>query len=219
MCYNGRMDNILDADLLSLLRRRLEPVARVPLLVDQVEGQRPGARRAAVLLPIFEREGELHLLFIRRAQTLRNHGGEIAFPGGSSDAGDNSAVTTALREAWEEVGLDPALVSVLGVLPPVFTVVSNFLITPVVAFLPTGPGSLQRQPDEVDELLFLPLRGLADPRIAYTEEWTRQGQTRTVYFYDYGPYHIWGATARILNQLLALLPQGAQMPPFDARDL
>ena len=112
---------------------------------------------------------------------------------------------TALREAQEEIGLDPTRAEVLGVLSPVFTVVSNFLITPVVAFLPQGLGALQLQASEVAEIILVPLKGLADPSIAHTEEWIRSGLTRTVYFYDYGSYRIWGATARILNTLLEVL--------------
>ena len=90
-------------------------------------------------------------------------------------------------------------------MPPVFTVVSNFLITPVVAFLPEGPGPLQLQASEVAEIIFLPLRGLVDPSIYHTEQWIRDGQLHTVYFFDYGSYRIWGATARMLNLLLELL--------------
>jgi len=121
------------------------------------------------------------------------------------DPDDHSPVMTALREAQEEIGLDPTRVEVLGLLSPVFTIVSNYLITPVVAYLPQGLGELQLQASEVTELIIAPLASLADPAIAHTEEWTRGGLTRLVYFYDYGPYHIWGATGRMLNALLALL--------------
>jgi 8-oxo-dGTP pyrophosphatase MutT (NUDIX family) len=187
------------------LRQRLEPVERADSLRDALEGQRPDARKAAVLIALFEREGEVTLIFIRRASTLRSHSGEIAFPGGSVDATDSSPVQAALREAQEEIGLHPARVEVLGIMQPVFTVVSNFLITPVVAFLPQGPGELHLQTSEVADLLLLPLRGLADPVIAHTEVWTRDGLARTVYFYDYRSYRVWGATARMLNALLGLL--------------
>lgn len=193
------------SEVIVALRERLEPVERAPVLMDVIEGQRPHARKAAVLLCLFEKDGELYLTFIRRASTLRSHSGEIAFPGGSVDAGDASPVITALREAQEEIGLDPAGVEVLGILPPVFTVVSNFLITPVVAFLPQGLGTLKLQASEVAEIILVPLQALADPAIAHTEEWTRGGLTRTVYFYDYGSYRIWGATARIFNELQNLL--------------
>jgi len=193
------------ADIVSVLQERLEPIERAELLSDSLEGVLSSARKAAVLLGLFEEQGEIHLVFIRRATTLRSHSGEIAFPGGGHELTDSSLVLTALREAQEEIGLDPARVEVLGLLHPVFTVVSNYLIVPVVAFLPQGLGTLRLQASEVTEVLFAPLPGLADPAIFHTEQWTRQGQMRTIYFYDYGTYRIWGATARILNELLEVL--------------
>jgi len=199
------MDIWKSQEVVQTLRERLEPAERADLMIDELEGWRPGARKAAVLICLFEQDAETHIIFIRRASTLRSHSGEVAFPGGSVDLGDASPVLTALREAEEEIGLDPSRVEVLGVLSPVFTVVSNFLITPVVAFLPKGPGSLRLQTSEVDELLVFPLPGLADPTIYHTEEWTRGSLTRTVYFYDYGETRIWGATARILTILLDVL--------------
>ena len=203
--YNMLMDLSNIQEVVTALRERLEPVERVDALCDALEGQRPDARRAAVLIGLFEREGEATLIFIRRASTLRSHSGEIAYPGGAVDVTDESPVQAALREAQEEIGLQPARIEVLGIMQPVFTVVSNFLITPVVAFLPQGPGELRLQASEVAELLLLPLRGLADPDIAHIEVWTRDEQERTVYFYDYGSYRVWGATARMLNALLELL--------------
>ncbi len=187
------------------LRESLEPVESASTLVDGLEGYQPAARKAAVLLGLFDQQNETHLAFIRRASTLRAHSGEIAFPGGSVEPGDISLAMTALREAREEIGLDPSRVEVLGTMRPIFTVVSNFLITPVVAYLPHGLGTLQLQTSEVAEIILLPLQGLANPAIAHTEEWMRDGRTRTVHFYDYGPYRIWGATARMLNALLELL--------------
>ena len=204
LCYNKDMNLRNSTEVIVALQQRLVPVERADTLVDVLEGQHPLARKAAVLLALFDQEDETHLVFIRRATTLRAHSGEIAFPGGAVDADDASSVMTALREAQEEIGLDPARVNVLGILPAVFTVVSNFLITPVVAFLPRGLGTLRLQASEVTELILLPLHGLADPAIMHTEQWTRGGSTRTVYFYDYGSYRIWGATARIVNTLLEL---------------
>jgi 8-oxo-dGTP pyrophosphatase MutT (NUDIX family) len=198
--------NLQDSsEVVATLRERLEPIERADTLSDAVEGQRPQARKAAVLLALFDQDGETHLAFIRRASTLRAHSGEIAFPGGAVEIDDSSEIMAALREAREEIGLDPARVDVLGILPPVFTVVSNFLITPVVGFLPQGLGALRLQPSEVTELILIPLHGLVNPAILHTEEWTRGGLTRTVYFYNYNHYTIWGATARILNLLLGLL--------------
>lgn len=193
------------AQVLAVLRARLQPVSATDALVDVLEGERPDARKSAVLLALFLQGGETHLAFIRRASTLRSHSGEIAFPGGAYDAADASLVATALREAWEEIGLVPERVEVLGLLSPVFTVISNFLIAPVVAYLPSGPGLLSVQAAEVAEVLLLPLGALASSSIAHTEIWTRGGRTRVVYFYDYGSLRIWGATGRILNSLLGLL--------------
>ncbi|MGH2507309.1 MAG: NUDIX hydrolase [Ktedonobacteraceae bacterium] len=195
---------------LPLLRTGLQPITAVDTLVDVLEGERPHARKAAVLLPLFVQDDVLHLVFIRRASTLRAHSGEIAFPGGSYDAEDISLVTTALREAFEEIGLLPASVEVLGLLPPVFTVTSNFLIAPVVGYLPAGLGPLQAQLSEVAEVLVLPLHAFADPAIAHTETWTRDGQPRTIYFYELGSLRIWGATGRILHSLLGCIEAGEE---------
>ncbi|GAC1406512.1 MAG: CoA pyrophosphatase [Ktedonobacteraceae bacterium] len=184
---------------------RLETVERAEMLIDTVEGQRPNARKAAVLIAVFEHESEPYIAFIRRASTLRAHSGEIAFPGGAVDATDSSPVMTALREAYEEIGLEPARVEVLGVLTPVFTIVSNYLITPVVGYLPHGLGVLRLQASEVTELILAPIQALADPAIAHTEQWSRGGIMRTIYFYDHRSYRIWGATGRILSMLLELL--------------
>ncbi len=197
------------ADVAALLRKRLEPVERVDMLSDALEGQLPYARKAAVLLGLFDQEGEPTILFIRRSSTLRAHSGEIAFPGGGVDQTDSSPIMAALREAQEEIGLDPARVEVLGVLQPVFTVVSNYLVIPVVAFLPRGLGTLQLQASEVTEIILAPLHDLTNPGIFHTEEWMRVGRTRTVYFYDYGSYRIWGVTARILNALLETLERNS----------
>jgi 8-oxo-dGTP pyrophosphatase MutT (NUDIX family) len=191
--------------VLAALRARLYPLSSADTLVDVLEGERPEARKAAVLIALFAQDGETHVAFIRRASTLRAHGGEIAFPGGSFEVEDGSPVATALREAHEEIGLAPERVEALGLLQPVFTVVSNFLIVPVVAYLPAGPGQLYVQAGEVAEVLLLPLHALADPAIAHTEIWTRDGVTRPVHFYDYGSLRIWGATGRLLNALLLLL--------------
>jgi 8-oxo-dGTP pyrophosphatase MutT (NUDIX family) len=187
------------------LRERLEPIERANTLKDPLVGNSPTARKSSVLLGLFDQHNETYLTFIRRASTLRTHSGEIAFPGGAVDPSDVSPIATALREAQEEIGLDPSAVEILGVLRPVFTVVSNFLIIPIVAHLPRGLGTLQLQASEVAEIILLPLQGLADPEIYHTEKWIRDGLPHTVYFYDYGPYRIWGATARILNALLELL--------------
>ena len=187
------------------LRNRLEPIEHASMLRYTLGSHYPSARNASVLVGLFDQNNETHVAFIRRASTLRAHSGEIAFPGGAADVSDVSPIVTALREAQEEIGLDPSRVEVLGIMPPVFTVVSNFLITPVVAYLPEGPGKLQLQMSEVAEIILLPLHGLANPAIYHTEQWMRDNVPHTVYFFDYASYRIWGATARMLNMLLELL--------------
>jgi 8-oxo-dGTP pyrophosphatase MutT (NUDIX family) len=199
------MDLSKSTEVIMALRHRLEPVEHASMLGYTLGSQYPSARNASVLIGLFDQNNETHVAFIRRASTLRAHSGEIAFPGGAADDSDVSPIVTALREAQEEIGLDPSRVEVLGIMPPVFTVVSNFLITPVVAYLPEGPGKLQLQMSEVAEIILLPLQGLADPAIYHTEQWMRDNVPHTVYFFDYASYRIWGATAGMLNTLLELL--------------
>jgi 8-oxo-dGTP pyrophosphatase MutT (NUDIX family) len=199
------MDLSKSTEVIKALRQQLEPIEHADMLRSTLESQYPSARNASVLVGLFDQKNEIHVAFIRRASTLRAHSGEIAFPGGAADVSDVSPIVTALREAQEEIGLDPSRVEVLGIMQPVFTVVSNFLITPVVAYLPEGPGKLQLQMSEVAEIILLPLQGLADPTIYHTEQWMRDNVPHTVYFFDYGSYRIWGATAYMLKTLLALL--------------
>lgn len=190
--------------LVTLLRDRLQPPDHAAMLADTLAREDARARRSAVLLALFEQEGQIFLPFIRRSSQLRLHSGQIAFPGGSADPGDRSLVETALREAQEEIGLNPSEVKTLGVLPPMLTVVSNFLVVPVVAWLPHGLGRVQLQPGEVDEQFSLPLAGLTDPANFHSEVWTRDGQQRIIYFYDVAGYRVWGVTAYILRSFLEL---------------
>ncbi len=199
------MDVSKGKDIIQALRQRLEPVQRAEWIKDVHQKQYPSARNASVLIALFAENNETHITFIRRATTLRSHSGEIAFPGGAADVNDISPIVTALREAQEEIGLVSSRVEVLGIMPTVFTVVSNFLITPVVAYLPEGPGTLYLQTSEVAEIIVLPLQGLANPAIYHTEQWIRNDVPHTVSFFDYGAYRIWGATARMLTMLLELL--------------
>ncbi len=201
------MDLSNSHDVISALRQQLEPAQHAELMKDAQQKQYPSARNAAVLITLFDEHDETYISFIRRASTLRAHSGEIAFPGGASDVSDVSPIVTALREAHEEIGLTPTRVDVLGIMPTVFTVVSNFLITPVVAYLPEGPGTLRLQESEVSEIIFLPLQGLANPAIYHTEQWVWDNVPHTISFFDYGTYRIWGATAHMLTMLLELLKE------------
>lgn len=197
---------LTDSDALMRHLARVLPQPGAAPTVDPAFGQLDEPpREAAVLLPLYERNGAPHLLFTLRAPTLAHHSGQISFPGGSREPEDSTAVAAALREAYEEVGLLPDGVRILGVLAPTFTVVSNFLISPVVAWIPAQNLALAPNPDEVDELIEVPLSTLADPAIFHAEVWQRASRQVTVYFYDYGRYRIWGATARIVHDLLQML--------------
>ncbi len=173
------------------------------------------ARQSAVLLPLFADDaGAPHLLFTQRATTLAHHSGEISFPGGRQDATDLSLEATALREAYEEIGLEPQRVTILGQLPPVFTFVSNYLIAPFLGLVdgPSGAIAPTINPAEVDLLIDAPLLDLANPAIARVEHWRRLGRSYQIYFYQLGPHRIWGATARIVYDLLTLLPDDPAGP-------
>ena len=163
----------------------------------------PKLRRAAVLLLLYPDPagGEEILLFTRRTETLSSHRGQISFPGGRIDPMDTDATAAALREAQEEVGLDPSGVQVVGTLPDVYTVVSSFLITPVVGQALVRPAFVPN-PAEVAELIEVPLAALRDPAIHRTQTHATPRGPVVVHYYQYGSYNIWGATARILYTFL-----------------
>jgi 8-oxo-dGTP pyrophosphatase MutT (NUDIX family) len=153
---------------------------------------------AAVLLPLLYKEDELHILFTKRTQTVKVHKGQVSFPGGVHDVGDESLLATALREAHEEIGLRPEDVEILGSLEPITTVTTGFLIHAFVGFI-SYPYPFNPNGREVAEIIMVPFRYLADD-----SHWSRRffhGKERPfeAYFISYGGHLIWGATARILK--------------------
>lgn len=154
---------------------------------------------AAVLVGLVERPAGWEVLLTRRTEHLRDHPGQISFPGGRVEAGDEGPVAAALREAREEVGIDTSFIEVVGHLPP-HAVVTGFAVSPVVAILRPG-FSLLADPVEVAEIFALPLSYLRDPTHLIWSERTVRGLTVPVCAMQYGPHHIWGATAHILNTL------------------
>jgi 8-oxo-dGTP pyrophosphatase MutT (NUDIX family) len=159
-------------------------------------------RESAVLVPLLVREGTPHVLFTKRPATLRHHAGQYSFPGGARDAEDPTPLHTALRETREELGIDVSGVRVLGALDEVPTL-TEFRIQPFVGVIPQGL-EYKPNPDEVEFILEVPLRALMDPAIRRTERHQARGRTYDVDFYTYGPHVIWGATGRILRDLLRL---------------
>jgi 8-oxo-dGTP pyrophosphatase MutT (NUDIX family) len=167
-------------------------------------------RESAVLVPLFEREGEPHILFTRRPAHLRTHANQFSFPGGGRDPEDPTPLHTALRETEEELGIDRSRVRVLGMLDEVPTTTS-FRIQPFVGVIP-GDGQYRPSAEEVAFILEVPLTGLLDPAIQRTERRTVRGVDYDVHFYTWNSHVIWGATARILYELLnhtAALPVSA----------
>lgn len=180
------------------IRAALAARTRVPLP--------PGPVPAAVLLPLFVKGGEYQILFTKRTEQLNHHRGEISFPGGTCHPGDAGLRETALRETWEEVGISPAAVEILGELDDVYSVY-NYRVTPFVGVFPAGH-RLSVNPAEIERIITAPLSHFLRPEIFRVEDWRWKGRTHPVYFYACGEDEIWGLTAAILKQFLDLVFPG-----------
>jgi 8-oxo-dGTP pyrophosphatase MutT (NUDIX family) len=156
-------------------------------------------RPAAVLVPVWLRPTGAVLILTKRSSHLKHHPGQIAFPGGKVDPGDAGPEAAALREAREEIGLDPAMVEIIGTLPPHETV-TGFVISPFVGLL-RGAFSPVPEAGEVEEVFTVPLAHVLTPARFSIQERRWMGEWRRYYTVPYGPYYIWGATARILRGL------------------
>jgi len=160
--------------------------------------------KSAVLVPIFHKHGEYYLLFTKRTETVKNHKGQISFPGGAYQEGeDRTLIDTALRESAEEIGLMPDAIEVLGELDDTLTIASNYIISPFVALIP-WPHQFKIHEEEVEEILEVPIRALLDKGCLHRETRIIHGREQVTYDYHYQGRVIWGATARILTQFLGI---------------
>jgi len=165
----------------------------------------PALTRAAVLIPLFKKNEEYYVLLTRRTHKVRHHKGQISFPGGRQDKGED-LLSTALREAKEEMGIEEKDVRILGELDDMCTVASDFCISPFVGMIP-HPYPFKINHHEIQEIIEVPISAFLDENKFHKELRERNGEPLQVYFYQHEDHTIWGATARIMKQLLDLLPE------------
>jgi 8-oxo-dGTP pyrophosphatase MutT (NUDIX family) len=170
------------------------------------------ARVAAVLVLLYPHNNTINTVFMQRHDYIGVHGGQISFPGGKMEEGDENVIQTALREAKEETGADTSLISITGTLTPLFIPVSNMIVTPVVGWSDVKP-VFNHQPEEVLFLIEADIKRLLDISIIKTRPFDIRGELINVRYYDYDGNVIWGATAMILNELLFILRKGCFFPP------
>jgi 8-oxo-dGTP pyrophosphatase MutT (NUDIX family) len=166
---------------------------------------------AAVLVPLFLKNGDPHVLLTKRSDLVEHHKGEISFPGGKLDPGDPDLLHCALRETAEEVGISPDDVRIIGELDDFYTVATHFLVVPFVGMIPY-PYEFRPSEREIASLLGVPLEVFFDPDRMTEAVWVLKGQPVNVISYRWQGHDIWGATARIMKhftEVLADLPECA----------
>ena len=201
-------------EILARLEKGLwAPLPGIPTQLAMVPEPRPGhkayfevedsSRKAGVLILLYPKDGRLRVLLTRRTERVLHHRGQISLPGGEQHPGE-SIEATALRETSEELGLDLGAVRVLGRLTPLYIPPSNYCVYPIVAHI-ASPLAFCPQPDEVAEVIEPPVDHLADPANIRRETWRYGGEDHEVPFYEFEGHKIWGATAMVLAEFLALL--------------
>ncbi len=160
----------------------------------------PGAIPAAVLAPLFEKDGAAHLLLTLRTNHVASHKGQISFPGGAVEEGDESLAETALRETFEEVGIRSKDVRIIGEMDDV-PAVSDHVVTPIIGVIP-HPYNFRVSADEIEELIEIPLGFFMDTANCRTEWHNFRGQITPIYYYQYGRHNVWGLTAYMIRCFL-----------------
>lgn len=184
------------------LRERLSQLTREPAHEWHQRGdlEFPGLEKSAVLIPLTDIGDDLEMVFTHRSQDLEQHSGEVSFPGGREEQEDNTLIETALREAYEEIGLHPSDVEVFGALTQMPTI-TGFRVVAYVGEFP-NPYELIADSGEIETIFRAPLRRLADPSIHRVEEREFNGSVYPVHFFEYEGHTIWGATGWLLNTFL-----------------
>jgi 8-oxo-dGTP pyrophosphatase MutT (NUDIX family) len=183
-------------------------VADTPAPVANVALPGPTRRPAAVLCALFDEDDQAHVVLTRRSAGLRSHTSQVSFPGGRLDPGE-SALDAALREAWEEIGLEPGAVEIIGRLTTMRTMRSPAPIVPFVGVLPGRPALLPN-PAEVERAFTVSLAELSDAEVYREEIWTFPDEPeRAMHFFELFGDTVWGATAHMLHELLDLVLGGS----------
>lgn len=199
-----RPEDVIDLDgvVEALAKRSASDLVRGPL----VERPNSQGKNSAVLVALYPGDAGTTMILTKRPTHMRTHAGEIAFPGGSVDPSDDSLWDTALREANEEIGLDPLAVTYVGDLDRFVTGASYSLVQPIVGRLDRRP-DLVASPDEVAEILEVPLVELIDDGVYRREEWRRDSPWIPMHFFELIGETVWGATALMIDNLLEVLAQ------------
>ena len=216
---NSQPDRDQISDIRQALRRPLPGLAGQMQMMPQ---PRPGMERGfdpahcpregGVLVLLYPKAGELTLVLTRRADTLHHHRGQVSFPGGARESGDADFVQTALREAQEELGIQPENLTILGTLTPLYIPPSDYRIYPAVAYTPQRP-DFRPDPCEVALVLEMPLAELTSGRNIHTETWELRGYPVEVPFFEVDGHKVWGATAMVLGEFRALMRSAAIPSP------
>lgn len=158
---------------------------------------------SSVLIPLYFHDGETFVIFTKRSNNLKHHKGQISFPGGKFETSDIDLKTTALRETYEEIGIKPEDIHIIGEIPSIITI-TNFKITPYVGYF-DYPYDFKVNSDEIDVLIKTPLKHFFDSSIYKSKEKEIWGKKINVHFYSYNEYTIWGATGKMLHDFLKII--------------
>ncbi len=164
----------------------------------------PSYKKSAVLVPLYDINGDYHIIFTQRTEKVTHHKGQISFPGGRKDEADATLRETALRESHEEIGITPEDVSIIGELDDIKTLSSSYIISPFVGFIPY-PYYFRSNVDEIERIIEVPLAFLLDQTNERQEVREWNGEIVEHYYFDYNGDIIWGATGRILKHFLEIL--------------